>query len=65
MAKKALALLLFLGTLYPLSAAAEDSIVKFKGGIGVIPVSSGVGTAATATDVNRNIVRGVQPARSG
>jgi hypothetical protein len=24
-------------------------------------VSSGVGTAATATDVNRNIVRGVQP----
>ena len=28
----------------------------------VIPVSSGAGTAATATVVNRNIVRGVQPA---
>jgi hypothetical protein len=28
----------------------------------VIPVSSGVGQGATATDVNRNIVRGVQPA---
>jgi hypothetical protein len=27
----------------------------------VIPVSSGVGTAATATTVNRNIVRGTQP----
>lgn len=40
----------------------HDTLVKFKGGIGVIPVSSGVGTAATAEVVNRNIVRGVQPA---
>lgn len=62
MVKKTLACVLFLGIIVPLSAAAEDSIVKFKGGIGVIPVSSGVGTAATATVVNRNIVRGVQPA---
>jgi hypothetical protein len=44
------------------SSVAADTLVEFKGGIGVIPVSSGVGTAATATDVNRNIVRGVQPA---
>jgi hypothetical protein len=61
MVKKALAFVLFLGIVFPLSAAAEDSLVKFKGGIGVIPVSSGQGTAATATVVNRNIVRGVQP----
>jgi hypothetical protein len=39
----------------------DNTLVKFKGGIGVIPVSSGVGTAATAEVVNRNIVRGVQP----
>jgi hypothetical protein len=42
--------------------ADGDTLAKFKGGIGVIPVSSGVGTAATAEVVNRNIVRGVQPA---
>jgi hypothetical protein len=44
------------------SAMADNSLVSFEGGIGVIPVSSGVGTAATAEVVNRNIVRGVQPA---
>src|SRR5262249_24413751 len=43
-------------------SAADDTLAAFKGGIGVIPVSSGQGTAATATVVNRNIVRGVQPA---
>jgi len=36
--------------------------VTFQGGIGVLPVASGVGQAATAEVVNRNIVRGVQPA---
>ncbi|HEY2027814.1 MAG TPA: hypothetical protein VGH20_01280 [Myxococcales bacterium] len=41
--------------------AADDTAVRFRGGIGVIPVSSGVGTATTAEVVNRNIVRGVQP----
>jgi len=55
----------FLALVAPL-AAADDSLVKFKGGIGVIPVSSGVvpptlPTAATVESVNRNIVRGVQP----
>lgn len=44
------------------SAVADDTLARFKGGIGVLPVSSGVGTAATASDVNRNIVRNVQPA---
>ena len=64
MVKNARAFLLVLGIVAPLSASADDShsLAKFKGGIGVIPVSSGQGTAATATVVNRNIVRGVQPA---
>jgi hypothetical protein len=44
------------------SVRADDTLARFNGGIGVIPVSSGVGTAATAEVVNRNIVRGVQPA---
>jgi len=62
MLKKISVFALFLGIVYPLSAAASDSLVKFKGGIGVIGVSSGQGTAATATVVNRNLVRNVQPA---
>ena len=41
--------------------ADDDTLAQFKGGIGANPVSSGVGTAATAEVVNRNIVRGVQP----
>ena len=53
---------LFVGSVLALPAAADDLLAKFKGGIGVIGVSSGVGTAATAEVVNRNIVRGVQPA---
>jgi hypothetical protein len=60
--KKALVFLPFLVALLALSAVADDTLASFKGGIGVIPVSSGVGTAATAEAVNRNIVRGVQPA---
>lgn len=58
MVKKAL--VLFLGIVFPLAAAAEDSLVKFKGGIGVIPVSNVVGTAATG-DATRNVVRNVSP----
>jgi hypothetical protein len=54
--------LLFVGWFaLPLRAADVGTLVKFKGGIGVIPVSSGVGTANTAEVVNRNIVREVQP----
>jgi hypothetical protein len=60
--KKALVFVLFLLGLSPLSAMTADTLAQFKGGIGVIPVSSGVGTAATAEVVNRNIVRGVEPA---
>jgi hypothetical protein len=48
--------------LFAPSVMADDTLVRFEGGIGVIPVSSGVGQDPTATTVNRNIVRGVQPA---
>jgi hypothetical protein len=44
------------------SALADNTLAKFKGGIGVIPVSNGQGTGGTATVVTRNIVRNVQPA---
>jgi len=70
--KNTLVLLPFLVVLFALSAIAEaqrpadpenhGTLVKFQGGIGVIPVASAVGQAPTATVVNRNIVRGVQPA---
>lgn len=63
MTRKLLMPALFMGSMLALPAAADDDILaRFKGGIGVIGVSSGVGTAATAEVVNRNIVRGVQPA---
>src|SRR5258705_5221191 len=61
MTKNAKAFLFFLAVVAPLSASADESLVKFHGGIGVIPVSSAPGPAPTATVVNRNIVRGVQP----
>jgi hypothetical protein len=64
--RKEWAFALLLALVTPL-AAADDSLVRFKGGIGVIPVSSGVAipptltTALVVESVNRNIVRGVQP----
>ncbi|HMH17266.1 MAG TPA: hypothetical protein VK572_03860 [Burkholderiales bacterium] len=65
MLKKLSALVLFLGSVTPLAATADDSLVKFKGGIGVDPVSSAVVPAGqqplTAEAVNRNFVRGVPP----
>jgi hypothetical protein len=67
MMKKAFAFMMFVGVVFSLPAAADDASLKFKGGIGVIPVSSGTaadcGTPpAPCTAVNRNIVRGVLPA---
>jgi hypothetical protein len=56
-------LIVLIGGFFALSLAADNNtLVRFKGGIGVIPVSSGVGMNPTAEVVNRNIVRGVQPA---
>ena len=46
------------------SGAADDTLVQFKGGIGVIPVSSAAGTQnadGTFPNVNRNVVRTVNP----
>jgi hypothetical protein len=34
--------------LFAPSVMADDTLARFEGGIGVIPVSSGVGIAATA-----------------
>src|SRR2546426_2885046 len=64
MLKKMSAWVLFFGIVTPLSAVADDSLVKFKGGIGVIPVSSAAGALnadGTSPNVNRNVVRGVNP----
>jgi len=61
MARKTLACLIFVSSLAPLAASADDSLVKFQAGIGVIPVSSAPGPAPTAPTVNRTVVRGVQP----
>jgi hypothetical protein len=60
--KKALVLSAFLTALFPLSVLAQErTLVTFEGGIGVMPVSSGVGAGPTANAVNLNIVRGVSP----
>ena len=59
--KKAFVLSPLLVALFAQSAVADDTL-KFRGAIGVLPVAAGVGQAATANVVTRNIVRGVQPA---
>jgi hypothetical protein len=56
------ALTLGIGCSY--AAASGDSLVRFKGGIGVIPVSSAAGVVnadGTSSSVNRNVVRGINP----
>ena len=63
--KAAVLLALAVAVLGPLSVSADDSLVKFQGGIGVHPVSNVAGTAnadGTFPNVTRNIVRGVNPA---
>jgi hypothetical protein len=69
MLKKAFLCTSLLASVFALpTASADDLLARFKGGIGVIPVSGGVvpadqnTTALTADVVNRNFVRGVQPA---
>lgn len=64
MTKKAWACMLFVGIVAPLAATADDSLLKFKGGVGVHPVSNVAGTPnadGTFPNVTRNIVRGVNP----
>jgi len=46
------------------TAAGGDSLVRFKGGIGVIPVSAAAGAAnadGSSPSVIRNVVRGINP----
>jgi len=68
--KKALACTMFLGVVLSLPAAADDASLKFRGGIGAIPVSSVTCvpsatpcvTSSGVVTVNQNVVRGQQPA---
>jgi hypothetical protein len=56
----ALACVLCLGIVSPIRAD-HDSLVRFDGGIGVIPVSNVTANADGSVTVSRNIVRGVNP----
>jgi len=61
---KAGLLVLLIVALVQLPALADNSLVRFEGGIGVIPVSSAAGVQnanGTFPDVNRNDVLGVGP----
>lgn len=64
MMKKAVMMLLALGAIGQVSAQEPQLLARFKGGIGVIPASSGIGAVdnnGVSPDVRRNIVRGVLP----
>ena len=52
-------------SLVPSLGRADDSLARFKGGIGADGVSGAPGTGPTAAVVTRNIVRGVQPPEIG
>ncbi len=57
-------LLLIIGGLFVWLAGADDTLVRFKGGIGVIPVANVSGTVngdGSFPNVTRNIVFGVNP----
>jgi len=57
-------LVVALVALVPVFAIADDPLVKFKGGVGVDPVSNVAGTVnadGTFPNVIRNVVRGVNP----
>jgi len=64
MLKKVAVLAMSLGLAGQLSAHRRDSLVRFDGGIGVIPASSAAGPVNpdnTFPNVTRNVVRGVNP----
>ena len=65
MLKKVAVLVMSLGVVGQLSAHRRDSLARFDGGIGVIPVTGGAGTPdanGTLPNVKLNVVRGVSPA---
>ena len=52
-------LTLFIGTVFASPLRADDTLARFKGGIGVHPVANVAGTAnadGTFPDVTRNVV---------
>ena len=58
-------LMLLIGGFFASSVVADDTLVRFRGGIGDLPVSNVAGIVnpdGTFPDVSRNIVRGVEPA---
>ncbi len=58
-------LMVLIGGFFASSVMADDTLVRFQGGIGDIPVSNVAGTAnpdGTFPNVTRNIVRLVNPA---
>lgn len=64
MLKKAAIVVMSLGLVGHVSAERRDSLARFDGAIGVLPVSSVAGTVSqdgTFPNVNRNVVRGVNP----
>lgn len=64
MMKHAAVVLFALGIIGPVSAQERDLLVRFDGGIGVIPVSNGAGPVnpdGTLANVKLNVVRGVFP----
>jgi hypothetical protein len=64
MFRNTLAFMLFLGVVVPLSASAQTSLVRFEGGIGVIPVSRAAppqNPDGTFQNVVRNEVLGTPP----
>jgi hypothetical protein len=64
MVKRTVVMLLALGIVGQVSAHERDSLARFEGGIGVIPVSNGAGAAnadGTLPNARLNVVRGVSP----
>lgn len=64
MVKHVAALLMTAGLITTISAQDRDLLVRFDGGIGVIPVTNGAGTVnadGTFPNVKLNVVRGVPP----
>jgi hypothetical protein len=64
MLQKMSMLALVAGIACSFAASSDDSLVRFRGGIGVIPVSNAGGTAnadGTFPAVTKNVVRGVNP----
>ena len=64
MMRKAAVIVLALGLVVQVSARGTDVLVRFDGGIGVIPVQTGAGPVnpdGTFPNVKLNVVRGIPP----